>query len=50
MSGGGSVWLLGEYSEAYACQQFRSLQQFFRWLAAEDERPRPDGRAARPRR
>jgi hypothetical protein len=26
------VWLLGRCSEAYACQQYRSLQQFFRWL------------------
>jgi hypothetical protein len=28
--------LLGECSDAYAYQQFRSLRQFFRWLAAED--------------
>ena len=31
------VWLLRHYSETYAYQQYRSLQQFFRWLAAEDE-------------
>ena len=31
------VWLLGSYSEAYARQQYRSLRQFFGWLAAEDE-------------
>ena len=30
-------WLLRHYSETYACQRYRSLQQFFRWLAAEDE-------------
>ena len=30
-------WLLGRYSEAYARQQYRSLRQFFLWLAAEDE-------------
>jgi len=30
------VRLLGEYSDAYAYQQFRSLHQFFQWLAAED--------------
>jgi len=35
------AWLPGSYSEAYARQQYRSLQQFFRWLAAEDEAPDP---------
>jgi len=29
------VHLLGRYSAAYASIQFRSLQQFFKWLAAE---------------
>ena len=33
--------LLGHYSDAYAYQQYRALQQFFRWLAAEDELPDP---------
>jgi site-specific recombinase XerD len=32
-----TVRLLGSYSEAYARQQYRSLRQFFGWLAAEDE-------------
>ena len=31
-----TVRLLDGYSDAYAYQQFRSLRQFFRWLAAED--------------
>jgi site-specific recombinase XerD len=31
------VWLLDRYSAAYASNQFRALQQFFKWLAAEDE-------------
>jgi site-specific recombinase XerD len=31
------VWLLGRYSPAYASNQFRALQQFFKWLAAEEE-------------
>ena len=31
------VWLLGRYSAAYASNQFRALQQFFKWLAAEEE-------------
>ncbi len=35
------AWLLGSYSEAYARQQYRSLRQFFRWLAAEDQVPDP---------
>ena len=30
------VELLGRYSPAYASMQFRALQQFSRWLAAED--------------
>jgi hypothetical protein len=29
-----TVRLLGMYSDAYARNQFRALQQFFRWLAA----------------
>jgi site-specific recombinase XerD len=35
------AWLLANYSDAYASSQFRALQQFFRWLAAEDEIPDP---------
>jgi site-specific recombinase XerD len=35
------VWLLGRYSPAYASNQFRALQQFFKWLAAEEEIPDP---------
>ncbi len=35
------AWLLDRYSAAYASNQFRSLQQFFKWLAAEDEIPDP---------
>jgi site-specific recombinase XerD len=35
------VWLLGRYSSAYASNQYRALQQFFKWLAAEDEIPDP---------
>jgi site-specific recombinase XerD len=32
-----TAWLLGNFSEAYARQQYRSLRQFFLWLSAEDE-------------
>jgi site-specific recombinase XerD len=35
------AWLLGRYSHAYASNQFRALQQFFKWLATEDEIPDP---------
>jgi hypothetical protein len=40
------TWLLDRYSNAYASNQYRALQQFFKWLAAEDPAARPDGRAA----
>ena len=42
------VWLLRHYSQTYACQQYRSLQQFFRWLAAEDEIADPMARLRAP--
>ena len=35
------AWLLESYSEAYAYQQYRSLEQFFRWLAVEEDVPSP---------
>ena len=35
------AWLLTRYSTAYASNQYRALQQFFKWLAAEDELPDP---------
>ncbi len=35
------TWLLDRYSSAYASNQHRALQQFFKWLAAEDELPNP---------
>jgi hypothetical protein len=43
------VWLLRHYSEAYAYQQYRSLQQFFCWLAAEDEIADPMARLRAPK-
>ena len=39
-----TVSLLGWYSDAYANNQFRALQQFFRWHATED----PDEPRANP--
>jgi site-specific recombinase XerD len=35
------AWLLGRYSDAYASNQYRALQQFFKWLAAEEGLPDP---------
>lgn len=33
------VCLLSMYSDAYASNQFRALQQFFRWWAEEEQLP-----------
>ena len=35
------AWLLDRYSSAYASNQYRALQQFFKWLAVEDQMPDP---------
>ena len=43
------AWLLGRYSAAYASNQYRALQQFFRWLAGEEEIPDPMGGLKPPR-
>jgi integrase/recombinase XerD len=43
------VHLLGRYSGAYASNQFRGLQQFFKWLAAEEELPDPMARLRPPK-
>lgn len=38
-----TVVLLGLYSDSYANNQFRALQQFFKWYATEDpDEPRPN--------
>jgi len=42
------AWLLERYSSAYASNQYRALQQFFKWLAAEDELPDPMARLQPP--
>jgi integrase len=40
---GWTVTLLGRYSDCYASNQFRALQQFFKWQATEDpDEPRPN--------
>jgi site-specific recombinase XerD len=43
------VHLLTRYSDAYASNQFRALQQFFRWLAAEEQLPDPMTRLRAPK-
>ena len=44
------AWLLDRRcSSAYASNQYRALQQFFKWLAAEDELPDPMDRLQPPR-
>ncbi len=43
------VHLLSRYSDAYASNQFRALQQFFRWLAEEEQLPDPMTRLRAPR-
>ncbi len=43
------AWLLDRYSSAYASNQYRALQQFFKWLAAEDQLPDPMAGLAPPR-
>jgi integrase/recombinase XerD len=43
------AWLLERYSSAYASNQYRALQQFFKWLAAEDQLPDPMAGLAPPR-
>jgi site-specific recombinase XerD len=35
------AWLLDRYSTAYASNKYCALQQFFKWLAAEDQLPDP---------
>jgi site-specific recombinase XerD len=43
------VWLLGRYSDSYASNQSRALQQFFRWWAQEEDLPDPMARIRQPR-
>lgn len=35
------VWLLDSYSDSYANNQYRALQQFFRWWSDDEELPNP---------
>jgi site-specific recombinase XerD len=42
------VWLLSRYSDSYASNQYRALQQFFRWRADEVDLPDPMARLRAP--
>jgi integrase/recombinase XerD len=42
------VWLLSRYSDSYASNQYRALQQFFRWWAEEADLPDPMARLRAP--
>ena len=43
------VWLLSRYSDSYASNQYRALQQFFKWWADEEELPDPMARLRPPK-
>jgi site-specific recombinase XerD len=43
------VWLLGRYSDAYVSNQYRALQQFFKWWAEEEQLPDPMVRLRPPK-
>jgi integrase len=43
------VWLLSRYSDSYASNQYRALQQFFKWWAEEEELPSPMARLRPPK-
>ena len=43
------VRLLSRYSDSYASNQYRALQQFFKWWASEEDLPDPMARLRPPR-
>jgi integrase/recombinase XerD len=43
------AWLLDHYSDSYANNQYRALQQFFKWLADEEEVTSPMARMSPPK-
>jgi site-specific recombinase XerD len=42
------VYLLDHYSDSYANNQYRALQQFFKWYSEEEELPNPMARMKPP--
>ena len=45
----GLVQLLARHSDLHASNQYRALQQFFRWLAGEEQLPHPMARLRAPK-
>lgn len=43
------VWLLDRYSDSYANNQYRAIQQFFKWWSAEEELPDPTAKLRPPK-
>lgn len=43
------AWLLDHYSDSYANNQYRALQQFFKWLADDEEVTSPMARMSLPK-
>jgi len=43
------VYLLENYSDSYANNQYRALQQFFKWYAEDEELPNPMARLKPPK-
>ncbi|WP_378736670.1 tyrosine-type recombinase/integrase [Nocardia brasiliensis] len=43
------TWLLEHYSDSYANNQYRALQQFFKWYSSEEEQPNPMAKMRPPR-
>jgi integrase/recombinase XerD len=43
------VYLLENYSDSFANNQYRALQQFFRWHSEDEELPNPMARLKPPK-
>ncbi|MEG8177459.1 tyrosine-type recombinase/integrase [Nocardia terpenica] len=43
------TWLLERYSDSYANNQYRALQQFFKWYSDEEEQPNPMAKMRPPK-
>jgi site-specific recombinase XerD len=43
-----TVWLLENFSDSYASNQYRALQQFFKWWSHEEELPDPMSKLSPP--
>ncbi|WP_239153554.1 tyrosine-type recombinase/integrase [Virgisporangium aliadipatigenens] len=43
------IWLMERYSDGYANNQYRALQQFFKWHSDEEELPNPMAKLSPPK-